>query len=525
MTADAVERTFVLGLDGVPWGLLRSWATDGELPHFQKLMETGASGPLESTKPPTTPLAWPSIATGVRPDKHGIYAFRGLTESYTTEMNTSTDIKQPVLWEYLSPSVVANVPMTFPATEIDGKMVTGMMTPSMEEQFTHPSGLVDRIQATVPEYEIGLNWNDYDGTEDEFRTEFSALFAARRKLMQQLMETDDWKLFFFVFTEPDRLQHLVWGHEALLQHYKELDDILGEVMAYVSESDANLFVVSDHGFGPVSQFIHVNTVLEQHGFLTRKQSDGSRGLLESVGITKDRVRKGLQVVNAEQFVHSVLPDSVVDTAAGAIPGDDVLYDVVFSETQAFMSDCGNVYINDTGRFDSGTVAPQARRHVTEDVQSVLEAVADPETGKKLLNVHDGDELFPTDPESPDLVLESVEGYTMDKTLSEEILTGSGVTAGDHRPEGVIHVWGPNIKSGAQITDATVYDVAPTLLQSHLYEIPRNADGRILDVFRTDSPPERTEPSFTDYRSAETDAGNEAEFGDVEERLKGLGYLD
>ncbi len=525
MTGGAVERTFVFGLDGVPWDLLSRWATNGDLPNFQTLMEEGVSGPLESTTPPTTPLAWPSIATGVRPDKHGIYAFRRLTESYTTEMNTSNEVKQPALWDILTPSVVGNVPMTFPARVREGKMVTGMMTPSMDEKFTHPPELADQIEATVPEYEIGLNWSEYDGWEGEFEADFSALLAARRKLMQQLMKTDEWNLFFFVYTEPDRLQHLVWEEDILLEHYRELDDILGEVMSYVTENDANLFVVSDHGFESVSQLVHVNTVLEQHGFLTRKQSDGSRGLLESVGITKERVRKGLRAVNAEQLVHSVLPDSVVDTAAGAIPGDDVLYDVEFSDTEVFMANYGNVYVNDTERFDTGTVDPQDKERIKNEAKAVLESLADPETDERLLEVYDGTEMFPTDPESPDIVLQSCEGYTIEKTLSEELQTNVGAIAGDHNSRGIIHVWGPNIESGIRIPDATVYDVAPTILQSHLREIPQNTDGRVLDVFSPGSPPDRTEPSFADYHSAETTAGHDDEFDDVEERLRGLGYLD
>lgn len=525
MTDDAADRTFVLGLDGVPWELLGSWVDDGELPNFRELTETGASGPLRSTTPPTTPLAWPSIATGVRPDKHGIYAFRRLTEAHTTEMNTSRAVEQPTLWDVLSPSVVANVPMTFPAGEMDGTMVTGMMTSSMDEGFTHPPELADRIEAEIPAYEIGLDWNEYDGWDEQFSADFSEMLAARRRLMRLLMGTEEWRLFFFVYTAPDRLQHLVWEEDVLLEHYRELDDVLGEVLSFVADSGANLFVVSDHGFGPVSRLVHVNTALQRHGYLARKEADGSRKLFESVGITKERVRQGLQAVNAEQFVHSVLPDAVVDTAAGAIPGDDVLYDVEFSETAAFMSDCGNVYVNDAERFASGAVDPDDRQRVKDEVNTLLESLTDDETGEALLDVYDGDELFPTDPGSPDLVLESAEGYALDKTLTDEVVTDSGATAGDHGPEGILYAKGPNVEEGCRISGATVYDVAPTVLQSQLRAIPEHADGRVLDVFAPGSPPEQTETTFADYRSSRTSARSGDEFDDVEERLRGLGYID
>ena len=135
---DPESRAFVLGVDGVPWYLIERWAEAGELPHFAELFETGSVGPLASTTPATTPLAWPSIATGVTPDKHGIYGFQKLSPEYTHQMYLSDDIEQPELWDVLSPALVGNVPMTYPANEIDGAMVTGMMTPDLEGRFTHP---------------------------------------------------------------------------------------------------------------------------------------------------------------------------------------------------------------------------------------------------------------------------------------------------------------------------------------------------------------------------------------------------
>lgn len=137
-SSPTAERAFVLGFDGVPWRLIDQWSEEGELPNFARMREEGAAGTLESTQPATTPLAWPSIATGVWPDKHGVYGFQNLSSDYTHEMYTSHDIKQPTLWEQVTPAHVGNVPMTYPAQEIDGTMVTGMMTPSTDKEYTHP---------------------------------------------------------------------------------------------------------------------------------------------------------------------------------------------------------------------------------------------------------------------------------------------------------------------------------------------------------------------------------------------------
>jgi len=171
------ERAFVLGLDGVPWRLIEQWSDEGELPNFARMREEGASGTLESTRPPTTPLAWPSIATGVWPDKHGIYGFQNLSSEYSHEMYTSRDLQQPALWEQLGPAHVGNVPMTYPVSEIDGTMVTGMMTPSTDREFTHPPELRDEIESRIPNYEISLDYPEYADRLDDFEVAVDDVLA------------------------------------------------------------------------------------------------------------------------------------------------------------------------------------------------------------------------------------------------------------------------------------------------------------------------------------------------------------
>ena len=326
---DATRRAFVLGLDGVPWERLRAWAAAGELPNVAALVEGGAAGPLESTKPANTALAWPSIATGVRPDKHGIYAFYKLGTNYRHRVNTGEDRSHPALWELVSPSTVVNVPMTYPATAIDGRMVTGMMTADREEGFTHPPDLAATIADRFPDYGIGLDWNEYRDRPDEFPAALESLVAARRELMNDFLD-DDWRLFFFVYTAPDRLQHLLWDEDVLLEHYKQLDAVIGDARAAAADHDANLFVVSDHGFGPIEKNVHPNRVLADAGYLTPKSDTGTRSTLSRIGLTKERVLGTLSSIGIDtNDLAKRLPRVLVDRLAAGIPGENVRYAVVF----------------------------------------------------------------------------------------------------------------------------------------------------------------------------------------------------
>lgn len=530
------DRAFVLGLDGVPWNLLEGWAAAGDLPNVQRLFTEGAAGPLESTTPATTALAWPTLATGVRPDKHGSYGFRQLQPDYTHRMNTSDDISAATLWDRLAPAVVANVPMTYPAQPVDGELVTGMMTPRFDERATHPPELAADVLSEIPDYEISLDWNEYQDRPEELITDLTAVLGARRELMRKLMEREDWQLFFFVYTAPDRLQHLVWDEDRILDHYQLVDDILGEVLDYVERHDATLFVVSDHGFGPVEQMVNVNTALEQSGYLTQAETSGTRGALARAGLGKKSVRAAMDRVGIDETaLLGRLPDALVERVANAVPGEHVLFDVDYGETLAFCYGPGTVYVNDTERFEDGTVDPMDREQIRDEVASTLRALHDPETGEQVLRVYDGTTLFPTDGGAPDLVVRGRDDYHVGTDLSETVFSAPETLNATHRSEGVAFAWGPDIAAGASLADAEVTDLAPTLLHAIGEPVPADTDGRVwTEAFEPGSGPatrpvergmadtSRATPSATE---TDTDRDRAEDTEAVEERLRGLGYLD
>ncbi|MFP8952841.1 alkaline phosphatase family protein [Natrialbaceae archaeon A-arb3/5] len=522
------ERAFVLGLDGVPWRLIERWTESGDLPNFARMREEGAAGPLESTHPPTTSLAWPSIATGVWPDKHGIYGFQKFLPSYTHRMNTSRDRSQPTLWELFSPALVGNVPMTYPASEIDGTLATGMLTPSVEQEFTHPPAFADEIRDRIPDYQISLDYPEFADRLDEFPAAVDELLEKRRELLDLLMERrDDWRLFFFVFVAPDRFQHLVWDEQKLLEHYRKLDAILGDVIDYTDDHGADLYVVSDHGFGPVDEIVHVNYFLEREGYLVRRDETGTRSLLGRLGLSRDAVLSGLNRAGiTEERLVSALPRQLVDSVAEQFPGSHSLYDVDYTQTKAFVHDAGNCYINDTERFDSGVVSPAQVPAVKAELIELFEGITD-EDGERLFRVFDGDELFPTDEDSPDLIVNAVHGYESRNAIADEPFADPGITVASHRSEGIMLCRGPTIDAGVTLEDASVVDVAPTVLHGCNQPVPSNVDGRALfEAFRDGSLPSRRNVEYDDVaRENGEDEASEDDFDEVTDRLKGLGYLE
>lgn len=522
------NRAFVLGLDGVPWGHLEGWMRDGHLPNFAALADDGVSGPLESTRPPSTPLAWPSIATGVWPDKHGIYAFYRLRSDYRRRMNTSATLAAPAMWDVATPAVVANVPMTYPAPEIDGALVAGMMSPTMDDGFTHPPALREAIREHVPDYVVGLDWSEYGDDRGAFVEDVTAMVEARRHLLRLLLDRRDWRLFFVVFTAPDRFQHGFWDETALLEHYRLIDDVVGEVREHASARDANLYVVSDHGFGPVDRQVSANGLLARSGHLERKGDDGTRGVLDRAGVTKGAIRDTFSRLGVDlNATLRSLPRWLVDSVAERVPGGHGLYDIDYEASAAFVHGPGNVYVNDTDRFDPGVVAPADRPRVTADLRDRFEAVTDPASGDRVFAVHDGDELFPTDDGSPDLVVVPEPGYKVVKSLSGDVFTDLPPESGDHRPEGVVLAAGPDVADVDDFAGASVVDVAPTVLHGLGEAVPASADGTVLDLFDPDAVPGLRPVETRAYEGASAGGGDgpDHDAGDVEDRLRGLGYVE
>lgn len=520
-------QAFVLGLDGVPYDLLTDLVTEEQFPNLYRVLNEGVAGPLRSTTPAVTPVAWPSIASGVWPDKHGVYSFQKLTSDYTQRMYTNADVNQPALWEVVSPSVACNVPVTYPATEIDGTLVAGTMTPTMDDEYTAPPGVSDEIADSVPDHRISLRWGDYLDDREAFVEEIGTLVESRRHLLE-FLETrqDDWRLFFFTVMTPDRLQHLVWDEAVLEAHYRRVDALVGDVLSIVESEDANLFVVSDHGFGPVSKTVCVNHLLESNGYLERRTT-GTRTLLEELGVTKSTLEDALNRlgIDVHDLVKNHLPRPLVDRLASSVPGSHTVYDIDPAETKAVVHGMGNVYVTSTDRFEEGAVPPEEVDSVKRELERLFTSFTDPETGKQPLEVYDGDAVFPTDPDSPDLVVEAASEYTLSTSLTSTALKEPEEDA-DHRKHGVFAAWGPDVRSDASLRGLSVVDVAPTVLHSLGNPIPARADGRVVDeLFAPGSAPDRRSVTEQEYSRDDPDGDRTGDMEEVKTRLEGLGYME
>jgi tetratricopeptide (TPR) repeat protein len=69
------SRVLLIGWDAADWKIISPLMDAGLMPALSRFVERGVMGNISTLRPALSPILWNSIATGKRPDKHGILGF------------------------------------------------------------------------------------------------------------------------------------------------------------------------------------------------------------------------------------------------------------------------------------------------------------------------------------------------------------------------------------------------------------------------------------------------------------------
>jgi predicted AlkP superfamily pyrophosphatase or phosphodiesterase len=292
----ARPRVLLVGIDGASLRMLEPLLERGVVPQFAKLREEGVSGPLRSIMPLQSPRIWNSIATGKRPEKHGIVSFARIGEDSSLHLYLGSDRKVHALWNMVSDAgmsvAVINWWNTFPPEKINGVIVSDHLqeheiegrekialaseTPS--GPLIYPEHWESRITELLAIKEPPLLFpNPFAGNDrlphaamlnKRLSTYFDDDGAVLRVALEvEAAEHPDVMLVFF--PGIDRVSHFLWGMteppehypenlrpspsereaggEAFEQYYEYTDAMLGALIERYGPDDL-VVVVSDHGF-------------------------------------------------------------------------------------------------------------------------------------------------------------------------------------------------------------------------------------------------------------------------------------
>jgi predicted AlkP superfamily phosphohydrolase/phosphomutase len=531
-------KASVIGLDGAAWHLVDPLIEDGHMPNLAKLRSGGSGGVLDSTVPTYTPPAWTSAATGVNPGRHGIYGFlEGNAQNEGLVLVHSGKIKASTIWEIANAQGakvgVYNLPLTYPPRELEGWMVSGMMTPGYGERlkgFAFPRSVEERILQWVPDYvlDISPNW-ETDWKDASLCGRIVESLAQRRLVLERLLNEDSPDVLFAVLEAPDRLQHVYYrymdpadamydspaGKEIrpeIIKCFAAMDDIVGLVAEH---SENGVIVCSDHGFTAWEFSVHTNALLQQWGYLKIKPA-----------------ARAMQTGAARAMVplaKRVLPAKTARKAKGK-----TFAAVDWSKTKAFASPIPQqgIFINVAGRERFGVVPENEVQGLKDDLKRRFETLQGPDGKPVTDRVWRSEDVFHGDAlaGAPDLlpVLRNHRFELDDELFHKEPFTDlAHLPRGVHHPDGIVVVAGAGVQSGGTF-HASVLDVTPTLLYMAGLKVPEGLDGSVMsDAFDAghlgDRPISTTAPLSSKATDEDSPYSAEEE-AVIEENLRGLGYL-
>ncbi|MFN7995027.1 MAG: alkaline phosphatase family protein [Bryobacteraceae bacterium] len=199
-------------------------------------------------------------------------------------------------------------------------------------------------------------------TMEEFLRQSTIVRDDELKLLRYSLDHFREGLLFFYFSSTDQNAHMLWGkHEPeLLEVYRAVDSAIGETLRRFPNAD--VIVMSDHGFTSFDRAVNLNTWLWQQGYLVLQGPPG---------------------------------------------GDDVGFtNVDWSRTQAYGLGLNGLYLNVAGREKNGIVAPAEAAAIERKLIGELTQLRDPANGRQVVEVVS----TPHAAAGPDMIVGYARGY-------------------------------------------------------------------------------------------------------------------
>jgi predicted AlkP superfamily phosphohydrolase/phosphomutase len=390
--AGSSRRLVIIGLDGMPYGLIKDLAEKDVMPNTRAVIENGVFSQMESSVPGISSVAWSSVITGTDPGQHGIFGFTDVPDgTYRLSFPNFSDLKAPPFWNHQGNgrAVIVNVPFTYPARELDGVLIAGFVALDLK-RATYPASLIPKLNEM--DYRVDVDSSKAHQSLDLFLKDLDRTLQARIAAYRYLWDEEDWQTFMLVFTGTDRLGHFLWNayedeshkyHSAFLDHLHQIDNVIGEIAGRMNAGDP-LLMLSDHGFELSEYDVQINFFLSQEGFLKFKE---------------------------------VPPQSLTD---------------IDHDTKAFALDPARIYINLEGKYPRGSVKPEGREAIITELEARFKSLEI--DGRKVIKricrkeqVYEGPHLD----HAPDLILLENKGFDLKSSLKATRLAGRGVFTGKH----------------------------------------------------------------------------------------------
>lgn len=547
-------RVILIGLDAASYNFLEPWMAQAALPHLARLFDRAAHGPLRSTIPPVTSVAWRAMVTGLDSSRLGLYDLVGRTDyGYRFVPATFLSLPRRSLWHLLSARgrrvAVIGVPATYPAERVRGVMLAGEDAPAhdarawypadlpeilAEEGLSFPWDVLRKLRTMERRRVVGAHLNEYlDG--------WRRVIQAKAALARWALHSYEVDFCMVVFSATDHVVHHTDREDAIRRIYTFVDEAVGAILDGLPAAETWIIVASDHGSTRTDFLVSLYRLLYDQGWLTFRAEVAP----EHVRWLVDRVLpQGAEMAarawaGMPRLARRLLSAPFVrlePRLQSAYSNIDWSRTCVYAPTSH-----GPLYVNLRGREPQGIVSPGVSyERLRDEVIDVLSKARDPHTNVPLFAwVRRGEEVFPPPHfrPPPDIVFEPadwrykiVTGFHTHALVRPNRHRAVGyVEHGWHTPWGVCAIVGPGVQSG-YLEGMRIVDVAPTVLHLLGEPILDDMEGRVIErafsaKWQSAHPVQVVRPDEGTPGGGLSAEVDDAEVRLVEDHLRALGYLE
>jgi predicted AlkP superfamily phosphohydrolase/phosphomutase len=577
---EADQKVIFFGIDGLTWEKLDAYRKAGLLPNFDRIINEGASGHLESIDPMFSISLWTTMVTGVDFNTHGVQYFYKIGKNGSMLPYTSLDRKEKALWNIMDdmdqPSGWVSWWGSWPAEPVKGFNISNyyiadfgfrdvqemsLFYPqdisgdlkNLKETYTPKWGEteVDRIigdvsyinkdnlkQDTWGDFKYGsLNWV-YEHNKDEFlynflRNDFrnDALAVNVGLQMKQKFDT---RLTGIYCNGVDGVSHKFWKYDSVdraipsdVQNSPEDEKKYGRVLS-------ECYITQDKLLGQVLDSMDEKTTLiitSDHGFQYVPKSNyiSLNPLLYNMGYIKFNDEEEMERIDlTKSLVHEITVK----------PWDQRRFIRINVRSNDFKDLDGNPL----GAVRAGKDESEVRSKLIDDLRKVMLK----ETQIPLfVDVREPTPKEVNDNEGQGDIIAQLNRQIFDSNFDDEVILPGGSTiplnliairnyhSGNHDQfDGVVIIYGALSEKSAKIEGAKLYDITPTILAMLGLPVTEKmlVNGKVLtDAIKKDflaKYPVATIDTYGEFTHAflnqkiMTDAGDD----EVRRMLQGLGYL-
>lgn len=456
----------VLGVDGVSPEYLDEAMEKYEMEGWEKLRDEAFYSDLESCVPAVTVPAWISMFSGYDAGRFGAYHLTGPDFEAWKSGLRDTSFPGICFWDKTEgKSALHNIPGTSPVYEVDGWMKGGF--PSPHDFDFYPESLKGEMEEELGELKKESKRRNTLGAKIE--AEFSN-YKLESKVSNKMLDKEA-RVFVSVIKMTDSIGHITESKDNILKAYKKTDEQLRKVLERAGEEDANLLIVSDHGFFNAKKKFNIVSFLAENDLIDLEEETGETSLIYRLAqpVLDTPLKKYLRKMHAAY--HNITGNRL-DGKSGSYLSNIKKSSRVVPCHKGLGKDC--LLKIHTEDMPHGDVKDDEKQEIQQELIQKLENLE--KNGEKVVEkVWEGKELYSAK-DAPEIAFRTTDEYVVETTDAHRNFTKTNSFT--HHETGIFFAKGPDIDQEANEELKDLFDVAPLIYALLDEPIPEDMRGNL-----------------------------------------------